>query len=1089
MKKSQQSNDAVLDFWRVMEALTAQEVARIDARDPDRPVYSLSFEDSAEAPWTSHFHTTKPLRSGYEWRYAAQCGVYGSDDITQRLVVALGGAQEDLHESGEGRARLFDLSFDRPGLPIGHTFSLSLAAWSAGQVLRAGGGPHLLQTAGAVDLAGLPSPESGLPEPASGFPGFDLLSRHLAQRVVFESHRMREAGTGATQEWLGALVKEVSVRIFGASAQVPYYEVARIRASKVKASGCDEEAAPHGAAASFDMLTSFYVEDLQRVRKALKDGRAGSGLLEFLSAGAGVPKSDRIDVRAPSSVPLIEQALLPSEMPAGRWPSDHSLVLSQQLAVNEAWAKLRDASGLFAVNGPPGTGKTTLLRDVAAAVITYRATILIKSRTGMFGPKRAHRLGDTWIPYYPLHERLQGHSIVICSENNGAVENVTLELPGCSAVPPRVREGSDYFQDLATRVTKKDAWGLVAAPRGNRANRTDFLQTFWWGSSTQGSTAASASVPGMRESLKGLQAKAVAPVLSWESAVARFTHAATAEEQIRANLLASARRPERLAELRARAESDRSQLAQLDASLDERDGALQAVEAKLAQLEKARVKSLQHRAAIEARSEAHREEKPGLLQFLATLGAAQRTWKVEHERLRAEALALSAVWLAQDKERIVGLRARELATAGIQAFEARADLLDRELDAILQNIKTSEVQLASEMEALGSRWPDLQGGADERERIEPWATDEWSRAREDLFIAALEVHRAFLEHHPTEMLANLSLAVDWLSGKQMPPELARTALDSLCLVVPVISTTFASVSRMFAQLGHESVGWALIDEAGQALPSHAVGAIWRARRTIVVGDPRQLEPVYTVPAQVEGAIAALFGVGQRWMPSYASVQGIADQTANWGTWLPGDRGEPMWVGCPLRLHRRCDEPAFSISNRLAYGGMMVHGKPLPTTPGRLMASGWIDVRGTESEGHWVPDEGESLRSLLSELIGNQGATPDQIAMVTPFRDCAQRLKLIAAAHGVPPGKAGTVHMAQGKEADIVILVLGGNPRRPGAKTWAAAKPNLLNVAVSRMKKRLYVIGHRADWSKEKHFELMAECLRVISSQGTVAAPL
>lgn len=168
---------------------------------------------------------------------------------------------------------------------------------------------------------------------------------------------------------------------------------------------------------------------------------------------------------------------------------------------------------------------------------------------------------------------------------------------------------------------------------------------------------------------------------------------------------------------------------------------------------------------------------------------------------------------------------------------------------------------------------------------------------------------------------------------------------------------------------------------------------------------------------------------------------------------------------------------------------MVHGKPQPTTPGQLMESGWIDVRGTESEGHWVPDEGVSLRSLLSELIGNQGATPDQIAMVTPFRDCAQRLKVIAAAHGVPPGKAGTVHTAQGKEADIVILVLGGNPLRPGAKTWAAAKPNLLNVAVSRMKKRLYVIGHRADWSKEKHFELMAKCLRVISSQETVADPL
>ncbi|MEI7606122.1 MAG: AAA domain-containing protein [Rhodospirillaceae bacterium] len=72
---------------------------------------------------------------------------------------------------------------------------------------------------------------------------------------------------------------------------------------------------------------------------------------------------------------------------------------------------------------------------------------------------------------------------------------------------------------------------------------------------------------------------------------------------------------------------------------------------------------------------------------------------------------------------------------------------------------------------------------------------------------------------------------------------------------------------------------------------------------------------------------------------------------------------------------------------------------------------------------------------------------------------------------------GTVHALQGKEADMVILQLGDNPARPGAFHWAAEKPNLLNVALTRARQRVYVIGNRDLWCRERHFETLGEFIR------------
>lgn len=177
------------------------------------------------------------------------------------------------------------------------------------------------------------------------------------------------------------------------------------------------------------------------------------------------------------------------------------------------------------------------------------------------------------------------------------------------------------------------------------------------------------------------------------------------------------------------------------------------------------------------------------------------------------------------------------------------------------------------------------------------------------------------------------------------------------------------------------------------------------------------------------------------------------------------RGEPVWVGTPLRVHRRCDRLMFGISSQIAYDGLMVFGTP--DRPAFHSQDEWRPIRSAISNGHWIPAEGEELRSVLSPLRDAGVAAAQIRAMkvhesVLPEVSGRDREKWV-----------GTVHTMQGKEADVVILVLGGDPDRPGARSVSTRKPNLLNVAVTRAKRRLYVIGNRDTWGNVPYFDVLA----------------
>jgi hypothetical protein len=119
---------------------------------------------------------------------------------------------------------------------------------------------------------------------------------------------------------------------------------------------------------------------------------------------------------------------------------------------------------------------------------------------------------------------LTGFEIVVASSNNGAVENISKEIPGREAIDC---EDASYYPELATTVLnsdndpaqKIDPWGLVAARLGRKSNRIKFANAFWFGDKDAG-------IKGFQDTLKEYEQ---APLASWPATVRAFRAALRAE--------------------------------------------------------------------------------------------------------------------------------------------------------------------------------------------------------------------------------------------------------------------------------------------------------------------------------------------------------------------------------------------------------------------------------------------------------------------------------------------------------------------------------------------------------------------------------
>lgn len=380
-----------------------------------------------------------------------------------------------------------------------------------------------------------------------------------------------------------------------------------------------------------------------------------------------------------------------------------------------------------------------------------------------------------------------------------------------------------------------------------------------------------------------------------------------------------------------------------------------------------------------------------------------------------------------------------------------------------------------------------------------WFTDEYNRAREKLFYAALKLHKAFVLSSRCCLRNYRNLALLWQERKEENKVVKfhkedREAsfgilLQSLFLLVPVISTTFASAGSFLKDIRKpHTLGMVIVDEAGQAPPQMAIGTLFRCRKAVIVGDPRQVEPVVTDDLLFLKS-AFREDVFKPYKSVKNSVQQFADLINPYGTYLENEQNEMEWVGCPLVVHRRCISPMYDISNYISYNNKMKQQTAMPSAKKEAQfcytGSRWLNVNGCEkgNKNHFVEEQGKRALDLL-ELAFTKSNTPS-LFVITPFTTVRSgMIKCIEQAlygkqYPVLKQKSdyvkewmykniGTVHTFQGKEADEVLFLLGCDTSKSalGAIRWVNA--NIVNVAVTRAKYRLYVIGDGAAWKESRY---------------------
>lgn len=316
-------------------------------------------------------------------------------------------------------------------------------------------------------------------------------------------------------------------------------------------------------------------------------------------------------------------------------------------------------------------------------------------------------------------------------------------------------------------------------------------------------------------------------------------------------------------------------------------------------------------------------------------------------------------------------------------------------------------------------------------------------------VVALEKYLGSIDKNLLENVCNQSMVVlkDALARKYTgdsrrkqftEEDLWKKPYDVLDEYPVILSTTFSSKSSLNPGVIYD---YLIMDEASQVDIATGALALSCARNVVIVGDTKQLPNVVTEDIKdIAKAIFDSFNVSDGYQYTRSFLQSILDVMPNVTQTL-------------LREHYRCHPKIINFCNQKFYRGELI---VMTTDKGEEDVLSVVKtVVGNHERNHYSQRQ---IDVIKNEIIPKYISNPEETGIIAPYKNQVEALN-----QEIMDIDVATVHKFQGKEKDNIIISAVDDEISDFVDD-----PYLVNVAVSRAKKKLMLVVTGNEQSKERN---------------------